>query len=586
MTTYVLLESGDRLLLEDGSILLLELAAGAPGAPTIGTATASTNGTGNISVSFSAPADTGDSAIIDYTATTTPGGLTATGASSPLTITGATLDTAYTVVVEARNTQGSSPPSSASNSATPTDSAEYAPVVGTTTFAIQGIGGAADDPNIVSFKFNSIATRKIGSYTYQVCAFRSSTRKLVLGKRVLPSGGWTLYHYNGTDKTDLGTFELDSHNVAAAEIDADGYVHFCWDMHNYVGNPTSLNYRRSDSPLATWNGGITSALSMLGTNESGATYPMFFRDPATGTLYFMFRDGVSGNGDLYFYVWNDTTNTWSAAAGTTAGLMIQGKTGAVANAYLNGQPKFSSDWDGAGTGFMHVNWMWRMSEYPGGVDTNQDIMHVRWNGSTFTTYSGSAQTMPITIANADRVLAVGPSVDLFNQVDFDLDANNRPIVALIHNDGGGKSQLYALYHNGTSWTKTQITNYPSSTMTDFGRPCVLVDKDSNACHFIGTHLDVNANAILAWTSGNGNFSTWTEVVFYSLTGVAQYEPRYDLYVWQQHKLLDMTVSRIYASPTAVDVLEIVQDPPVTAVEAAIVRSIFRQFGVNIYGSRR
>lgn len=70
-------------------------------------------------VQFAAPLNNGGAAIIDYTATTSPGGFTATGASSPLTITGLTNGTAYTVTVRARNSQGSSIPSDASNSVTP-----------------------------------------------------------------------------------------------------------------------------------------------------------------------------------------------------------------------------------------------------------------------------------------------------------------------------------------------------------------------------------------------------------------------------------------------------------------------------------
>src|SRR5690606_675094 len=72
----------------------------APDAPTIGTATA---GDGQVSVSFTAPADDGGSAITGYTVTSSPGGVTATGASSPITVTGLTNGTAYTFSVTATN---------------------------------------------------------------------------------------------------------------------------------------------------------------------------------------------------------------------------------------------------------------------------------------------------------------------------------------------------------------------------------------------------------------------------------------------------------------------------------------------------
>ena len=89
---------------------------GFPGAPTIGTAT---GGNAQATVTFTAPSDTGGSAIIGYRVTSTPGGITATGSSSPITITGLTNGTAYTFTVAAQNSTGYGPESAASNSVTP-----------------------------------------------------------------------------------------------------------------------------------------------------------------------------------------------------------------------------------------------------------------------------------------------------------------------------------------------------------------------------------------------------------------------------------------------------------------------------------
>ena len=85
-----------------------------PGAPTIGVATA---GNAQASVAFTAPASNGGSAILDYTATC--GTASATGAGSPVVVTGLANGTAYTCTVVARNAIGSSAPSAASNSVTP-----------------------------------------------------------------------------------------------------------------------------------------------------------------------------------------------------------------------------------------------------------------------------------------------------------------------------------------------------------------------------------------------------------------------------------------------------------------------------------
>jgi len=85
-----------------------------PGAPTIGTATA---GNGQATVSFTAPASTGGSAITSYTATC--GSQSASGTASPITVTGLSNGTSYTCTVTASNAEGVSAPSAASNSVTP-----------------------------------------------------------------------------------------------------------------------------------------------------------------------------------------------------------------------------------------------------------------------------------------------------------------------------------------------------------------------------------------------------------------------------------------------------------------------------------
>lgn len=84
-------------------------------APTIGTATASS---GSASVTFTAPSFS-KLPITSYTVTSSPGGITGTGASSPITVSGLSNGTAYTFTVTATNANGTSIASAASSSVTP-----------------------------------------------------------------------------------------------------------------------------------------------------------------------------------------------------------------------------------------------------------------------------------------------------------------------------------------------------------------------------------------------------------------------------------------------------------------------------------
>jgi len=88
----------------------------APGAPTIGTATA-----GNLkaTVTFTAPASNGGASITAYRVTSTPSSITADGTASPIVVTGLSNATAYTFKVKALNSVGYGSESAASNSATP-----------------------------------------------------------------------------------------------------------------------------------------------------------------------------------------------------------------------------------------------------------------------------------------------------------------------------------------------------------------------------------------------------------------------------------------------------------------------------------
>lgn len=102
-----------------------------PGFPIIGQATKT--GTTTATVAFAAPLSNGGQTITSYTATSTPGNISVTGSTSPITVTGLTPNTSYTFTVSATNVDGNSGPSSASNSITTDSAAPDAPTIGTAT---------------------------------------------------------------------------------------------------------------------------------------------------------------------------------------------------------------------------------------------------------------------------------------------------------------------------------------------------------------------------------------------------------------------------------------------------------------------
>ena len=87
-----------------------------PDAPTSPVATA---GNAQASVAFNPPVSDGGNAITVYTVTSSPGGFNATGASSPIVVTGLANLTSYTFTVVATNAVGNSIPSVASTGVIP-----------------------------------------------------------------------------------------------------------------------------------------------------------------------------------------------------------------------------------------------------------------------------------------------------------------------------------------------------------------------------------------------------------------------------------------------------------------------------------
>ncbi|MFF2480014.1 S-layer homology domain-containing protein, partial [Paenibacillus sp. NPDC058071] len=87
-----------------------------PAAPTGITVIA---GNGEATISFTAPAGNGGSAVTGYEVTSTPGNITVEGVGSPIKVTGLTNGISYTFVVRAINNAGKSESSALSNAVTP-----------------------------------------------------------------------------------------------------------------------------------------------------------------------------------------------------------------------------------------------------------------------------------------------------------------------------------------------------------------------------------------------------------------------------------------------------------------------------------
>jgi hypothetical protein len=232
-----------------------------PSAPTNVTATA---GNGQVSVAFTPSASTGGAAVT-YTATSTPGGFTKSGLTSPLLVEGLTNGTPYIFNVVASNIAGSSAASAASASVTP--------VLMWEQLGLDIDGQAAGDQSGTSVSLSADGTRiAIGAPKNDVGGSNSGQVRVY----DLVSGVWTLVGQaiNGERVNDYSGWSVSlSANGMRVAIGAyqnygvNGIISNCGHTRIYdlIGTTWTLVGQAIDGEAAEDNSGYSVSLSPDGT---------------------------------------------------------------------------------------------------------------------------------------------------------------------------------------------------------------------------------------------------------------------------------------------------------------------------------
>jgi len=299
-----------------------------PGAPTSVSATA---GDASATVTFVAPAFTGIPAgITGYLATSSPGGFTATGASSPLTVTGLTNGTSYTISVQATNSVGYGP-AGTSGSVTPVLPAQR----------LLTAGGSIPTPSpyatsVISYVditttgnatfFGSLSVVKLGMGS---CA--SSTRG-IFAAGYSDAGGGTYYSAieyvtiaTTGNTTSFGNYSLSTYNVSGCNSSTRGVF-----FGNNASNTSGMYYITiASTGNSTSFGGLTSGAYAAAGAFSSSTRGVWAGGLGSG--------GAGGTVNVMSYVTiasasNSTTfgtlsgyNAYSAgASNSTRGLIFGG----------------------------------------------------------------------------------------------------------------------------------------------------------------------------------------------------------------------------------------------------------------------
>lgn len=243
-------------------------AGGKPGTPT---SVVGTPGNQQVSVAFTPPSALG-TGTVSYTATSSPGSFTTTGASSPLVVTGLDNGTAYTFTVTATNSFGFST-SEASASVTPrtVPSAPAAPtatrgnVSAAVSWTAPSNGGNAISDYIVQYSSNSGST-----WTTFTDGVSTTTSTNVTG---LVNGTAYVFQVAAVNDAGTGSYSSASSSVTPATT---------------PGAPTSV----TATP-----GNVSAAVSWTAPASNGAAitdYVVQFSSDS-GSTWSTFADGTSSS---------------------------------------------------------------------------------------------------------------------------------------------------------------------------------------------------------------------------------------------------------------------------------------------------
>ncbi len=409
------------------------------------------------------------------------------------------------------------------------------------TWSNIGLGYATAGTNTPSFRYSSLITEG----NYQFAAYYEpddgnnsngvNDGVAVFARRTLGTDTWQTY------RTSFKANTLsDGHDTISFGIDGDGVIHMSWGMHGdaFHYSKTAASVLNSDpitfgADLGTMTGG---------GNESGTTYPQFYRLP-DGNLLYLFRTGGSGNGDTKINRYDTGSDTWSRVQTPLIDGYVSGGGYPSVNAYTNTMVLDAQ-------GNLQLTWCWRTGSDStcGFTDyqSNHNICYAKSSdqGATWKKMDNTAYTLPIWEGTAETVIPIPEGSSLINQTSMTVDKNNRPLLATWWAPGtaqGNYTRQYMLvYYDGSQWQTSQITNRPTESrqaegkVGELGRPIVLTDQDGRV--LVVMRYKERSNVVtVAYSSDRQN---WT-LLDLTTQNSGGYEPTYDPELWKRQGILDL-----------------------------------------------
>lgn len=398
-----------------------------------------------------------------------------------------------------------------------------------------GKAWAKNSVNANILRYHSVVSDK----SHQYIAYYDEDGRVVLGKREIGSETWELH------KTQYGGNVRDAHNSISIMVDGASYLHMSWDHHAHP-----LRYARGKEPGSLE---LSEKMQMTGIKEDRVTYPEFYK-LSNGNLLFFYRDGLSGRGNLMINHYDVQTQRWTQRQ----------------DSLLDGEGQRNAYWqtctDSDGT--IHISWVWRET---GDVATNHNMGYAKSKdeGRTWLKSSGEAYELPITAANAEYAALIPQKHELINTTGMCADGDGRPYIATFWRPPGAKvPQYHLIYHDGSSWHTSQISDRKTSFSLSGGgtkrkpisRPRIVADSSGSTDKAYMIFRDnERGNRVSVAICDDLAKPRWT---FRDLTSesVGMWEPSFDTEMWERSKIL-----HIYMQQVGQGDGETVEDIPPTMV---------------------
>ncbi len=296
----------------------------------------------------------------------------------------------------------------------------------------------ADDSAWAAFNWASFDQDKVVSLNgYQYGVYWDADRLLTVARRDLETGDVDVLRFDEYVLAE-GLSESQQRNghrnTVVGMSPGDGRLHLSWDHHN-----NDLNYTRSregfltDPPVEMSAGDFEPQQPLMQDAPQRVTYPRFFNDHEDN-LYFFYRSGGSGAGDIAIFEYDDAHGAWSIISDRLfgrEGVYPPWNDSESRNAYMH-DLLFDNE------GRLHITWVYR--EVAASWASNHDLHYAysddqgrTWKNNDGEVIADTREGEQITIDSPGIVVWEIPVFSwLMNQCAMTLDSNNNPHVATYH----------------------------------------------------------------------------------------------------------------------------------------------------------